>query len=85
VAFQNENLRAIYKVFAQRKTKKERALQHVRARLAELEEELKKIKDDETLTAARHIDKKKELQAAGIARRKELRDKQYILKETLKF
>jgi hypothetical protein len=85
VAFQNENLRAIYKVFAQRKTKKERALQHVRARLAELEEELKKIKDDETLTAAWHIDKKKELQAAGIARRKELRDKQYILKETLKF
>jgi len=85
VAFQNENLRAIYKVFAPRKTKKERALQHVRARLAELEEELNKIKDDESKTAAWHIDKKKELQAAGIERRKKLKKEQFRSKIKLNF
>ena len=85
VAFQNENLRAIYKVFEPRKTKKERALQHVRARLAALEEELEKIKDDESKTAAWHIDKKKEIQAAGIARRKELKKDQFMSKTKLNF
>ena len=85
VAFQNENLRAIYKVFEPRKTKKERALQHVRARLAALEEELEKIKDDESKTAAWHIDKKKEIQAAGIARRKKLKKDQFMSKTKLNF
>ena len=85
VAFQNENLRAIYKVFAPRKTKKERALQHVRARLAALKEELEKIKDDEQQVAAWHIDKKKELQAAGIERRKKLKKEQFRSKTKLNF
>ena len=85
VAFQNENLRAIYKVFEPRKTKKERALQHVRARLAALEEELEKIKDDESKTAAWHLDKKKELQAAGIERRKKLKKEQFRSKIKLNF
>jgi len=72
-------------VFEPRKTKKERALQHVRARLAALEEELEKIKDDESKTAAWHIDKKKEIQAAGIARRKELKKDQFMSKTKLNF
>ena len=85
VAFQNENLRAVYKVFAPRKTKKERALQHVRARLAALKEELEKIKDDEQQVAAWHLDKKKEIQAAGIERRKKLKKEQFMSKTKLNF
>jgi hypothetical protein len=85
VGFQNENLKAIYKVFASRKTKKERALSNAITRLAELEEELQKIKDDEAKTAAWHVNKKKELHAVGIARRKELKKHQFRSRIELNF
>jgi len=85
VGFQNENLKAIYKVFAARKTKKERAVSNARTRLAELEEEWQQIKTNEALTAAWHVNKKKELQAAGIERRKELRRNQVRSRIELNF
>ena len=85
IEFQNENLKAIFKVFEPKISKRQQALKRVRARVKELEGEIAEIENNKAGLEKFHIQKKKEHQTRGLDERKQLRKKQLLDKCTLHF
>ena len=85
IEFQNFNLKALYKLFEPKISKRQRALERVRARVQDLEGEIRKIENNKNGFEKFHIQKKKEHQAHGLDERKQLRKKQLLDKCSLHF
>ena len=80
-----QKIRAVYRTFKVPLDKRQLALKRVRERVEQLEKEIKEMEEKQGESLKPFLKQKKDIQSAGIQRRQELRDKQYILKETLKF
>ena len=81
----NMRIRAIYKTFKAPLNKKQLALKRVRERAEQLEKEIKEIEEKQEKSVKPFLKQKKDIQDAGMQRRKELRDKQLLKLEKIKF
>ena len=80
-----QKIRAVYRQFKVRLDKRQLALKRVRERAEQLEKQIKEIEEKQEESLKPFLQQKKDIQSAGIRRRKELRDKQFFKIEKIKF
>lgn len=80
-----QKIKAVYRTFKVPLDKRQLALKRVRERAEQLEQEIKEIEEKQEESLKPFLDEKKNIEDAGMQRRKELRDKQFMSKYKLKF
>jgi chaperonin cofactor prefoldin len=80
-----QKIRAVYRTFKVSLDKRQLALKRVRERAEQLEKEIKEMEEKQEKAQEAFLKQKKDIQSAGIQRRKELRDKQFMSKIKLNF
>ena len=80
-----QKIRAVYKTYKVSLDKRQLALKRVRERAEQLEKEIKEMEEKQEKAQEAFLKQKKDIQSAGIQRRKELRDKQFRSKTKLNF